>query len=131
MYALPVSAQSGSPDSGLVGGRLLWSPRGRATRRQWWLGHVSAALLGCLGFVGLMGVLVTLAAELGLEEGGTAFKLLLGAAVSICLLQFMIASNALSSRRLSERRSPRQLADLFVFAATLEAVLKLCHGLFP
>jgi uncharacterized membrane protein YhaH (DUF805 family) len=112
-------------EAGLAAGLFLWSPQGKASRRQWWLGHISAVLLAGLGLVGATGVLVSMADEIGLEESGLVFRLLCATVASLCLLQFAIASNALCRRRLSERGEPHDLADAFVLMVALEAVLML------
>jgi uncharacterized membrane protein YhaH (DUF805 family) len=110
-------------EAGSAAGLFLWSPQGTATRRQWWLGHLSAILLLGLGFVGATGLLLAMAGELGLGEDGLAFRMLSAVVAALCLLQFAIASNALCRRRLSERGEAHDLADAFAFTATLEAAV--------
>jgi uncharacterized membrane protein YhaH (DUF805 family) len=114
-----------SREASLPDGLFLWTSRGKASRRQWWLGHLSALALAALGLVGATGVLISIAGELGIEEGGLLFRMLSAAIVSLCLLQFAVASNALCRRRLSERGEPHDLADMFACMAALEAVLML------
>jgi uncharacterized membrane protein YhaH (DUF805 family) len=106
-------------------GRFLWSPQGKASRSQWWLGHVSAALLGCLGFLGGMGLVVLAALQLGLEADEISFKLLAVAVAMLCLLQFLVASNALCRSRLRERGKPQDLVDASIGLVGLEAALML------
>jgi uncharacterized membrane protein YhaH (DUF805 family) len=124
MYLLsPPIPDARRPHSGI--GHLLWSPQGVASRRQWWLGHISAALLAALGLIGATGVVIAMAGELGIEEGGLTFELLLDVVALTCLLHVAAASNALCRRRLRERGEPNDLADIFAFAAGLEAALML------
>jgi uncharacterized membrane protein YhaH (DUF805 family) len=104
-------------------GLLLWSPQGVASRRQWWLGHLSAVLLAALGLIGVTGVLIAMAGELGIEEGGLTFEVLLDVVALTCLLHVAAASNVLCRRRLRERGEPPDLADIFAFTAGLEAAL--------
>jgi len=112
--------RAGSPT-----GRLVWNPKARASRRQWWIGHLSALLLAGLGFLGGMGVMVSIAAELGLDQDGGVLKVLAGSVAMLCLAQLAIASSALSRGRLSERGEPHDLVDAFICLAGLEAVLML------
>lgn len=105
--------------------RLLCSSQGRATRRQWWLGHLSAALLACLGFIGGMGVIISAAVRFGLEPGEIGFKLTTMTVAALCSLQFAVTSNALCRRRLNERGEPHHLLETFVGLGVLETVLAL------
>jgi uncharacterized membrane protein YhaH (DUF805 family) len=125
MFASPLPACHEPSAAGPAAWRFMWCPQGKASRRQWWVGHVSAALLAVLGCVGAMGVLMALAGELGLEGDGPVLKALSLVVALFCVLHFAIASNALCRRRLSERRAPHDLADAFTVMAALELLLML------
>jgi uncharacterized membrane protein YhaH (DUF805 family) len=104
---------------------FLWSAEGTASRRQWWFGHVAALLLACFGFVGGTGIIISAALAFGLDAGEIWFKLLTIFIASLCLLQFVIASNALSRRRLNERGEPHDLVDAFMSLTAIEIAFSL------
>ncbi|MFI5016021.1 MAG: hypothetical protein ACHQAY_27110, partial [Hyphomicrobiales bacterium] len=112
-------------DPASAAARFLWSSQGGATRRQWWLGHLSAALLAWLGFMGGVGIIMSAAVQLGLDPGEAVFKSLTMAAAALCLLQFVVASNALCRRRLNERDEPHDLVDACIGFTILALALAL------
>ncbi|SEE87631.1 hypothetical protein SAMN05444161_7587 [Rhizobiales bacterium GAS191] len=111
-----------------AGAGLLLSSQGGASRRQWWLGHLWAALFACLGFLGGVGVLISFALQFGLDPGETGGKMLVLAAGLSCLLLFAGASNALCRRRLNERGEAHDLVDAVMGLAALWLALALYHG---
>jgi uncharacterized membrane protein YhaH (DUF805 family) len=111
--------------SGSAGASFPWSAQGNVTRRQWWLGHLSAGLLGWLSLVGGIGIILCACAQFGFDPGGIGIKFVTMAVVGICVLQFLIASNALCRRRLNERGAPHDLADAFIGLTALETALAL------
>jgi uncharacterized membrane protein YhaH (DUF805 family) len=125
MFASPLPACREPSEADPAAWRFLWCPQGKASRRQWWVGHISAALLAFLGCVGAMGVLLAMAGELGVAENAPLFKALGLLVALFCLFYFAIASNVLCRRRLSERQAPHDLADAFTVMAVLEAMLML------
>jgi uncharacterized membrane protein YhaH (DUF805 family) len=128
MFASPTSARQVRGEPVSAAGRFLWSPHGKASRSQWWLGHLSAALLGCLGFLGGMGLVVSAAVQLGLEADEISFKLPAIAVATLCLLQFLVASNALCRSRLRERGKSHDLVDAGIGFLGLGAALMLNGG---
>jgi hypothetical protein len=123
---MPTCPEPGAPGSSAH--RFLWSPQGKATRRQWWLGHLSALLLAGLGCLGATSVVLPFAIGFGLDAGGLACRLIALMVAALCLSQWLAASHALSRRRLSERGEPHDLADAFLVMAALEVTL-LAHGI--
>jgi uncharacterized membrane protein YhaH (DUF805 family) len=105
--------------------RFLWSSQGTASRRQWWFGHLAALLLACFGFVGAMGIILSAALGFGLDPSEIWFQFLTIIVASLCLLQIVVASNALSRRRLAERGEPRDLVDAFMSVTAIEIALSL------
>jgi uncharacterized membrane protein YhaH (DUF805 family) len=108
-----------------TGAGFLWSPKGTASRRQWWFGHLAALLLACLGLVGGTGIIMSAALGLGLDASDIWFKLLTIFVASLCLLQFAVASNALSRRRLTEREEPHDLVDAFMSLMAIQIAFSL------
>jgi hypothetical protein len=127
MFATPLPTCQEPGAAGSSAYRFLWSPQGKATRRQWWLGHLSAAMLAGLGCLGATSVVLPFAIGFGLDGGGLGCRLIAFAVAALCLSQWLAASNALSRRRLSERGERHDLADAFLVMATIEITL-LAHA---
>jgi uncharacterized membrane protein YhaH (DUF805 family) len=108
---------------------LLLSPQGRASRRQWWLGHLWAPLLGGLGFLGGVGVFIAIAMQFGLDPAGIAMKTLVLGAAMLCVLLVAGASNALCRRRLNARGKAHDLADALLGLTLLWLALALYQGI--